>query len=87
MGFYKIEWRKSTKKDLKKISPSDVSRIVKKVESLTKVPRPEGSVKLSGSEKTYRVRVGDYRILYEIFENRLVVEVCKVGHRREIYRS
>ncbi|MEX0289357.1 MAG: type II toxin-antitoxin system RelE/ParE family toxin [Flavobacteriaceae bacterium] len=72
---------------MRKISPPEVLKIIKKVESLTQNPRPEGSVKLTGSEKTYRVRVGDYRILYEILEDRLIVEVCKVGHRREIYRG
>lgn len=66
MASFRIEWRKSTKKDLRRISPGDVSRIVAAVESLGNDPFPSGYAKLSGSERAYRIRVGDYRIIYEV---------------------
>ena len=85
MVFYRIEWRNSTKKDLKRISRKEISRIVKAVEALSKEPRPTGSKKLSGSESTYRIRVGSYRVVYEIDDEVILIEVVKVGHRKNIY--
>jgi len=87
MVSFKIEWRSSTKKDLRKIQPQQVIRILEAVNSLCKDPRPSNSCKLSGSERTYRLRVGDYRVIYEIFEDRIVIEVLKVRHRKEAYRA
>lgn len=66
--------------------PKDIrSRVADRLASLSSDPRPPGSVKLSGRD-TYRVRVGNYRIIYSIHDARLVVLVIDVGHRREVYR-
>jgi len=62
-----------------------VRRILTRIEALVDDPRPVGSEKLSGQER-YRVRQGNYRILYEIIDDELVVTVVKVGHRRHVYR-
>ena len=62
-----------------------MQRILKRIESLTEYPRPPGSEKLSGQER-YRVRQGNYRILYEIIDDELIVIVVKVGHRRHVCR-
>ena len=86
MESYRIEWRKSVKKDLRRISPDDVRKIVEAVGRLALEPRPPKSRKLSGSKHAYRIRVGDYRVLYEIHDRRVVVEVIRVGHRRNVYR-
>ena len=64
MECFKIQWRASTKKDLPKLPPQEVARIVAAVEELAREPFPRGSEKLSGSEHTYRLRVGDYRVVY-----------------------
>jgi len=61
-------------------------RIADAIDALTVKPRPPGCVKLVGEENVWRVRVGDYRILYEIQEGRLVVLVIRIAHRREAYR-
>jgi mRNA interferase RelE/StbE len=61
-------------------------RIVAKIESLAENPRPHGAIKLVG-EDCYRVRVGDYRIIYAIADEKLVVIIVEIGHRREIYRG
>lgn len=85
MASYKLIFRKSVAKDLRKIPNQDVERILSRIHSLADDPRPLGSEKLSGEEK-YRVRQGDYRILYTVNDIEVCVVVVKVGHRREVYR-
>jgi mRNA interferase RelE/StbE len=86
MASYAITWRKSTKKDLRRIRPEDISKIVEAVEALAENPLPDGSTKLAGSQHIYRIRVGDYRVLHEVLAQVLVVQVIRVGHRRDVYR-
>ena len=85
MESYKIVVKKSVLKDLKKIPKNDVRRILKAIESLSGNPRPPQSKKLSGQER-YRLRQGNYRILYSVEDEQLVVQVVKVGNRRDVYR-
>ena len=85
MAKYELVVRPSVSKDTEKISSEDLKKILQKMRALCDDPRPLGSVKLSGMEY-YRIRQGDYRIIYEIEDNRLIVVVIKVGHRRGIYR-
>ncbi|NOR23850.1 MAG: type II toxin-antitoxin system mRNA interferase toxin, RelE/StbE family [Desulforhopalus sp.] len=86
MEEYKIFFKKSVEKDLKKIPKKYLLKILEKIEKLKFHPRPEGSEKLTGQE-LYRVRQGTYRILYSIQDNELTVWVIKVGHRKEIYKK
>jgi mRNA interferase RelE/StbE len=79
-----LVFKKSVSRDLEEISKQDVQRILERIDALRDEPRPQGSVKLSGKEY-YRVRQGNYRIIYEIQDSQLVVIVIKAGHRREIY--
>ncbi len=85
MARYRIIVRKSVSKDMKGIPRNDVRRILESMEALADEPRPPGSKKLSGQER-YRIRQGDYRILYEIADDILVICVVKVRHRRDVYR-
>ena len=85
MAKFEITFRPSVAKDTKGIPSQDLKRIIDKINLLTDDPRPPGSTKLSGKDY-YRIRQGDYRIVYEIVENRLVIVVIKIGHRREVYR-
>ena len=82
---YKIIVKKSVLKDLKKIPKKDVRLILDAIESLADNPRPPQSKKLSGQER-YRLRQGSYRILYSVEDEQLVVQVVKVGNRRDVYR-
>jgi mRNA interferase RelE/StbE len=82
---YELLLRPSVEKDLKKIPTTDLRKILARIEALREDPRPPGCVKLSG-EDYYRVRQGNYRIVYEIEDDKLIVIVVKVGHRRDIYR-
>ncbi len=85
MASYSIRFRESVKKDLARIPARDVARIMARIESLAADPRPPGAEKLSTLER-YRVRQGDYRIIYEIADEIVTVWVVKVGHRRDVYR-
>ena len=85
MAKFDLVFKESVSKDLKELPQQDVQRILERIDALRDEPRPQGSVKLSGKEY-YRVRQGNYRIIYEIQDAQLVVIVIKVGHRREVYR-
>ena len=63
------------------------SRVVETIEALERNARPSGVAKLSGSDDLYRLRVGDYRIVYQIEDAKLIVLIVKVGHRRDVYRE
>jgi mRNA interferase RelE/StbE len=86
MASYRLEWRRSATKDLRRIAAADVPRVVSAAEALADDPLPPGCTKLSGSERSYRIRVGDYRVLYDVFSGRLLIEVIKVGHRKDVYK-
>jgi len=86
MGNYSIEIKKSAAKEIAKLQKPVLKRVLEKIQALASEPRPTGCKKLSGEEK-YRVRVGDYRILYMIEDDVLIVYVVKVGHRRSIYEK
>jgi len=85
MAQYRVIIRKSVAKDMKGIPQQDARRIVAAIKSLSDNPRPPGTKKLSGQER-YRLRQGNYRILYEIEDDRLIVCVVRVGDRRDVYR-
>ena len=86
MASFSLQWRKSTRKDLRGIPHEAVSRILADVEKLAEQPLPHGSEKLTGSEHTYRIRIGDYRVVYELFRDAKIVEIQRVCHRKNVYR-
>jgi len=85
MGKYNLAFKKSVAKDLRALPTKDIQRILKCFEQLAAPPRPPGCEKLSGQER-YRLRQGNYRIVYEIQDDILKVIGVKVGHRRDVYR-
>ena len=85
MANYNIEIKKSAAKEIGKLPKQELKRVVEKIKLLAEDPRPEGCKKLSGDEK-YRLRIGNYRILYRIEDDLLIIYVVKVGHRKEIYK-
>ncbi len=84
MAKYEIVFKRSVYKDLRPIPKVDVRRILSKINLLADEPRQAGCEKLSGSER-YRIRQGIYRIIYEIEDKKLIINVVKIGHRRQIY--
>ena len=85
MASYKILIKPSAVKELEALPRKDRQRVVSRIQGLARTPRPVGCEKLSGSDR-YRVRQGDYRIIYSIEDVELVVLVVRVGHRRDVYR-
>ncbi|MEW6126657.1 MAG: type II toxin-antitoxin system RelE/ParE family toxin [Acidobacteriota bacterium] len=84
---YKIEFSRKAERDFKNLEKSVQTRLKPKIDSLAKNPRPSGVKKLEGEEDLYRVRVGDYRIIYQIQDDKLIVLVVKIGDRKEIYKK
>lgn len=83
---YRIEIKRGALRALSALSADIRARLGRAIDALAANPRPAGYRKLVGSDAFYRIRVGDYRVVYEIADDRLVVVVVKVGHRREVYR-
>lgn len=87
MGRFRIQWRNSTRKDIRSLPRQEVARVVESITQLADEPLPHGSQKLSGAERTYRIRVGDYRVIYEVFSDSHIVEIQRVRHRKDVYRE
>ncbi len=85
MAKYKILFKHSAVKELEDIPKKDIKKIIKRIQSLALNPRPSRAKKLS-DQKRYRIRQGNYRIVYSIEDNEFTVHIYKIGHRREIYR-
>jgi len=83
---YRVLLERSAEKDLSRLSDELHDRIVRALQLLTINPRPPGCRKLAGSKNDWRIRVGDYRIIYEIADEIRVVRVHRMRHRREVYR-
>ncbi len=85
MARYKVTFKKSVSKDFRSIPNIDVKRLLKRIDQLAVNPRDVGCIKLSGGEK-YRVRLGVYRIVYEIRDQILVINIVKIAHRSKAYQ-
>lgn len=87
MSRYRVRILPGALRVLLKLDKPIRRRIQVAVDDLAHDPRPSGAVALKGQDGTYRIRVGDYRVLYEIEDGELIVLVVDLGHRREIYRG
>ena len=86
MARFELRFKPSVAKDLRGVPKTEVRRLLKRIEALGDDPRPAGCEKLTGRD-LYRIRQGMYRIVYSVDDAAVVVEVIKVGHRREVYRT
>jgi mRNA interferase RelE/StbE len=85
---YRLVIKSSAAKELEAVGQkADRERLVASIQALVEQPKPVGAEKLSGHIDLYRIRVGNYRVVYEIDNDQILVTVIKVGHRKEIYRS
>lgn len=84
---YEVNLSPGARRAFVKLGDSVRARIEQRIDDLAANPRPPGCVKLGGFANTWRVRVGEYRIVYEVYDNRLVVVVIRIGHRREVYEG
>lgn len=85
MASYRVLLKRSAAKDLEALPLQERRRVVRRIQGLASEPRPAGCEKLSGQEK-FRLRQGDYRILYAVDDPEAEVTVVKIGHRRDVYR-
>jgi mRNA interferase RelE/StbE len=84
---YEVKFTKGARKMFKKLSQELQDRIQPKIDELAIEPRPNGVKKLQGEENTYRIRVSDYRVIYDIFDDVLLVSVIDIGHRSKVYKN
>lgn len=87
MTTYHVDIARRAVKALAALPRREQQRIRAAIDLLADNPRPPGCVAMTGEAHAYRVRVGDYRIIYEVLDDRLVVQVVRVGHRRDVYRK
>jgi mRNA interferase RelE/StbE len=85
MASYKIIWKASAGKEIYNLPRTIIPKIFNEIASLAENPRPVGSRKLRNSKNNYRIRFGDYRVIYSIFKDILIIEIIKIGHRKDIY--
>jgi mRNA interferase RelE/StbE len=83
---YSIQFEKRAVRELQKLQKSDQRRLVKAIDALSTDPRPHGSKKLRNTA-AYRIRVGDYRVIYELEDGLLTIFIIKLGNRRDVYKT
>lgn len=83
---FEVLLERSAEKDLRRLTSRVHDQVVDRISGLAKNPRPSGCRKLSGGENDWRIRVGEYRVIYEIADAIRVVRVRRIRHRREVYR-
>ena len=87
MDTYDIQWKPSAAKDLRRLDRRVIPKILKAVENLASNPFPSSVRKMRGAERSYRIRIGDYRLIYSVFKTHLVIEIIRVRHRKDVYRT
>jgi mRNA interferase RelE/StbE len=85
-GSYGVVVKRSAERELRAVPRPDLGRVVTRIRRLADDPRPPGSERLSGEDR-YRIRRGDYRVVYAIDDEQRIVEVVRIGHRRDVYRE
>ena len=86
MARFEVRIKRSVAKELLRLPKADNRRIIGRIQALASDPRPTGCERLAGRE-SYRIRQGRYRVIYTIDDDRVIVEIVRVGHRREVYRN
>ena len=82
---YLIEFKKSAAKEIEKLPASVQGDITQEIAKLASIPRPVGCKKLKGSDNLWRIRVGDYRVIYTLKDGLLVIEIIRIRHRKDVY--
>ncbi len=83
---HKVYLERAAERNLKRLSAEDFQRVISHIKGLAENPRPTGCRKITGSERDWRIRIADYRVIYEIDDKAMAVRVMRVRHRREAYR-
>jgi mRNA interferase RelE/StbE len=83
---YSIRFVESAARSLKKLPVGPRVRIAARIEALADNPYPPGTRKMTGEEHAYRIRIGDYRVVYDVLDDAIIVLVLRIGHRKDVYR-
>ena len=86
MASYQIKWKASATKELRKLPRQVIPPILAAINDLSNNPFPHGMRKMVDSEQSYRIRVGDYRVIYDVIKNELIIQILRVRHRKDAYR-
>ena len=86
MASYNLKWTSSAKRDIDKLPQPVITRLAKLVDGLKENPYPPGARKMAAMQDAWRIRAGDYRIIYRILGNILTIEVIRIGHRGDVYQ-
>ena len=86
MPAYRITFARTARRELQRLTPAIAGRILAKIEALGDDPRPSGTRKLKGRASLWRLRVGDYRVVYDINDGESLVDIVIIRHRNEAYR-
>ena len=84
---YRVEFSTAAARQLRKLAAVERKRVLAAIRALESEPRPPGTTKLVGEQTAWRIRVGDYRVIYDVFDNSLLVVVVRAAHRRDVYKS
>ena len=87
MALFEIKWKISAKKELKKIDKDEIPKILNAIENLSLEPYPINYKKLKATQHLFRIKVGNYRVIYSIENSQLIIEIIRVRHRQEIYKN
>lgn len=85
MPDYTITFARPARKELERIDGKSVNRIFPRIEALSREPRPSGCRKLVGNKHLWRIRIGDYRVVYAVYDDKKVIDIITVGHRKDVY--
>ena len=86
MDSYNLTWKPSAERELCKLPRPIIARLVERIEGLRCNPYSQGATKMTAMQNTWRIRDGDYRVVYQVSGNTLTVEIIRVGNRRDVYR-
>jgi mRNA interferase RelE/StbE len=86
MADYAITFARSARRELESLDASVIRRVIFRIDGLAKEPRPSGSRKLHGEQNLWRIRIGDYRVVYSVDDQQHIVDIVRIRHRREVYR-
>jgi len=87
MKSFDIQWKASAKKELRKIDKTEIPKILKEIELLENDPYPTNHKKILGTEHIFRIKIGNYRVVYSVENQKLIIEIIRVRHRKEAYRK
>ena len=86
MADYAVTFARSARRELETLDASIVRRVISRIEALAQEPRPPGSRKLQGEQNLWRIRIGDYRVIFSVDDRKQIVDLVRIRHRREAYR-